>query len=246
MQVDASPVDVNVLRATLGARPLPYPCAGAVRGHMQCYGPLAVPVFAGRIDAVPALSTEGPAPRGDVLPTEAPVPQGDSPPSVSTDARVQPVSMAVPVPPRCTPLDHSASPAAVPAVSTEALISLEQGPRAVRTQGPVPPPQASLQRQAAVPAVSTGEPSPLQEASLRREAPDPSLEAPVSLPSVSHGQDAAAPVEGTAASVPTQPISPGRDDAAEALRSMRDAGKSVALAYDRVTFKCTSHASNSS
>jgi hypothetical protein len=54
VQVDAPAVEVNAVRATLGAKPLPYPVAGAVNGHMQCYGALDEPVFAGRVDAVAA------------------------------------------------------------------------------------------------------------------------------------------------------------------------------------------------
>jgi hypothetical protein len=54
IQVDAPAVEVNALRATLGVRPFPYPMAGAVSGHMQCYGALEEPVFAGRVDAVAA------------------------------------------------------------------------------------------------------------------------------------------------------------------------------------------------
>ena len=62
-QVDAPEVEVNALRATLGAKPLPYPVAGAVSGHMQCYGLLDEPVFAGRIDAAqatPGMVESGP------------------------------------------------------------------------------------------------------------------------------------------------------------------------------------------
>ena len=59
MQVDAPAVEVNALRATLGVQPLPYPLAGAVSGHMQCYGALQEPVFSGRVDAVPSIAHDG-------------------------------------------------------------------------------------------------------------------------------------------------------------------------------------------
>jgi hypothetical protein len=62
LQVGAPSVEVNALRATLGARPLPYPLAGSVRGNLQCYGRLDAPVFAGRMDAVPLKSMETVAP----------------------------------------------------------------------------------------------------------------------------------------------------------------------------------------
>ena len=64
MQVDAQSVEVNALRATLGAKPLPYPAAGVVRGSMQCYGALDEPIFNGRIEAVSApdgMIERGPA-----------------------------------------------------------------------------------------------------------------------------------------------------------------------------------------
>jgi hypothetical protein len=47
-----SPVDVNALRATLGARPTPHPVAGAVRGVLHCTGPLEEPIFSGTAVAV--------------------------------------------------------------------------------------------------------------------------------------------------------------------------------------------------
>ena len=49
IQAKVEPTDVNAVRATLGARPLPYPAAGAVSGQFSCYGALENPIFSGRI-----------------------------------------------------------------------------------------------------------------------------------------------------------------------------------------------------
>lgn len=53
IQAKVDSVDVNALRATLGAKPLPYPVAGAVGGSVQCYGPLEQPVFTGSVESRP-------------------------------------------------------------------------------------------------------------------------------------------------------------------------------------------------
>lgn len=49
LRAEIPPADVNAVRATLGARPLPYPVAGAVQGHLTCYGALETPIFSGRV-----------------------------------------------------------------------------------------------------------------------------------------------------------------------------------------------------
>lgn len=49
LRADVAPADVNAVRATLGARPLPYPMAGAVQGQLRCYGALETPIFSGRV-----------------------------------------------------------------------------------------------------------------------------------------------------------------------------------------------------
>lgn len=51
-------VDMNTLRATLGARPLPLSVAGAVRGVLHCTGPLEFPVFSGTAIAVPPSQSQ--------------------------------------------------------------------------------------------------------------------------------------------------------------------------------------------
>lgn len=40
-------VEINALRSTLGVRPLPMPIAGALRGTLNCTGPLEEPLFSG-------------------------------------------------------------------------------------------------------------------------------------------------------------------------------------------------------
>jgi len=44
-------VEANMLRATLGVRPMPFPVAGAVMGTLHVTGPLEKPVFSGRFTA---------------------------------------------------------------------------------------------------------------------------------------------------------------------------------------------------
>jgi hypothetical protein len=46
------PVEINLLRATLGVRPTPFPVSGAIAGTLNVTGPLEKPVFSGRAVAV--------------------------------------------------------------------------------------------------------------------------------------------------------------------------------------------------
>lgn len=59
ISAEVSPTDVNAVRATLGARPLPYPAAGAVKGQFTCYGALENPIFSGRLKSVREGAWEG-------------------------------------------------------------------------------------------------------------------------------------------------------------------------------------------
>lgn len=61
ISAEVSPTDVNAVRATLGARPLPYPAAGAVKGQFTCYGALENPIFSGRMKTVREGAWEGAA-----------------------------------------------------------------------------------------------------------------------------------------------------------------------------------------
>eukprot|EP00873_Tetraselmis_striata_P029672 jgi/Tetstr1/449936/TSEL_036990.t1 len=51
-------VEINTLRATLGARPLPVPVTGAVRGVLHCTGPLEYPVFSGTAITIPPTKAQ--------------------------------------------------------------------------------------------------------------------------------------------------------------------------------------------
>lgn len=61
-------VEINTLRATLGARPLPVPVTGAVRGVLHCTGPLEYPVFSGTAITIPPTKAQvRPAPCQSIL-----------------------------------------------------------------------------------------------------------------------------------------------------------------------------------
>lgn len=64
ISADVSPTDVNAVRATLGARPLPYPAAGAVKGQFTCYGALENPIFSGKLKTVREGAWGGTPPEG--------------------------------------------------------------------------------------------------------------------------------------------------------------------------------------
>jgi hypothetical protein len=47
LSAEVPPVEVNSLGQTLAIRPLPVPMAGAIRGTLNCNGPLEEPLFSG-------------------------------------------------------------------------------------------------------------------------------------------------------------------------------------------------------
>ena len=54
-------VDINALRASLGARPLPLSVSGAIRGVLHVTGPLEFPVFSGTAVAIPPTASQAAA-----------------------------------------------------------------------------------------------------------------------------------------------------------------------------------------
>lgn len=45
-------VEINTLRASMGARPIPNPVAGSAEGLIHCTGPLREPIFTGTFESI--------------------------------------------------------------------------------------------------------------------------------------------------------------------------------------------------